>query len=96
MCTHSLLASMHSPYTHTRGFPNVSFTASVAYYDAGTWWVGPWDLHSLLWIYQYIPLFLIYLSLYYFSDLFLPAIIYIILFRNYGYISYISLIKYIS
>ena len=27
--------------------------------------------------------FLIYLSLYYFSDIFSPAIIYIILFRNY-------------
>ena len=50
----------------------------------------------LLWIYQYIPLFLIYLSLYYFSDIFLPAIIYIILFRNYGYIPYIFYIEYAS
>jgi hypothetical protein len=30
---------------------------------------------AVLWIYQYIPLFLIYLSLYYFSDIFSPAII---------------------
>ena len=51
---------------------------------------------QVLWIYQYIPLFLIYLSLYYFSDIFLPAIIYIILFRNYRYISYISHIEYAS